>query len=298
MTTKFTLDRNYTNILRGLAMAFIMLQHSIGGPFSVMPGVAIFIFLSGFGNNESFLKKSKWGGVHLLKIAIPYWIVRLALLIYYGGTSDWKTLLLDLTFIKIQSVYWFVAYLMKWYVAYWIGVNLLYKYRWYLWIVLSILSFFFLDTLAAENSFCFILGIAASENKDKLYNLPNKTIIITSAALLLISVISISLYLQPTIRNVEMLYTLTHTTARLPMSLAIVGLVWLIRPLCKSRILLFMAPITYELYLVHMKALNVLDKTSVLTYSYSMALFIAISFVGAVLLNKLNTFVLRRITKR
>lgn len=62
MTTNFSLDRNYTNILRGLAMAFIMLQHSIGGPFSVMPGVAIFIFLSGFGNNESFLKKQKWGG--------------------------------------------------------------------------------------------------------------------------------------------------------------------------------------------------------------------------------------------
>lgn len=239
------------------------------------------------------------GGVHLLKIAVPYWIVRIALLVYYfDGSINWQTLLLDLTFIKIQTVYWFCAYLMKWYVAYWIGVNLLYKYRWYFWIVLSILSFFFLDTLAAENSFCFILGIAASENKDKLYNLSNKTIIITSAVLLLISVISILLYLQPTIRNVEMLYTLTHTTARLPMSLAIIGLVWLIKPLCKSRILLFMAPITYELYLVHMKALNVLDKTSVWSYSYSMALFIAISFAGAVLLNKLNTFVLRRITKR
>lgn len=43
-------------------MTFIMLQHSIGGVFSVMPGVAIFLFLSGFGNNESFLKKSHWGG--------------------------------------------------------------------------------------------------------------------------------------------------------------------------------------------------------------------------------------------
>lgn len=279
-------------------MTFIMLQHLIGGVFSVMPGVAIFLFLSGFGNNESFLKKSHWGGQHLLKIAIPYWIVRLALLIYYGGTSDWKTLLLDLTFIKIQSVYWFVAYLMKWYVAYWIGINLLYKYRWFFWVGLSILSFFFFDTLATENSFCFILGIVASENKDKLYGLPNKTIIISSAVLLLISVISILLYFQPTVRNIEMLYTLTHTTARLPMALAIIGLTWLIKPISKSHILLFMVPITYELYLVHMKALNLLDETTLWTYSYTMVLFIAVSFLGAYILNKFNKIIFSFITRR
>jgi len=109
--------------------------------------------------------------------------------------------------------------------------------------------------------------------------------------------VSILLYFQPFIRNVEMFYTLTHTIARILMALAIIGLTWFIKPICKSRILLFMAPITYELYLVHMKALDLLDKTTLLTYSYTIVLFIVVSFVGAYILNKVNKFILNNIVK-
>lgn len=69
--TKFQLDRTYTNVLRGLAMVLIMFGH-VGGEyaesvwFSPLPGVgvALFLMLSGYGNNESFLAKRTFGGVN------------------------------------------------------------------------------------------------------------------------------------------------------------------------------------------------------------------------------------------
>lgn len=68
---RLILDRNYTNVLRGLAMVMIMFGH-VGGAyeesvwFSPLPavGVALFLMLSGYGNNESYLNKRVFGGVN------------------------------------------------------------------------------------------------------------------------------------------------------------------------------------------------------------------------------------------
>lgn len=67
--TALKLDRSYTNMLRGLAMVMIMFGH-VGGCyeesvwFSPLPGVgvALFLMLSGYGNNESYLRKNVFGG--------------------------------------------------------------------------------------------------------------------------------------------------------------------------------------------------------------------------------------------
>ena len=60
------LPKDYTNALRGLAIIMIMYGHVCGryhesvwfSPFACT-GVALFLFLSGYGNNESFIKKEQ-----------------------------------------------------------------------------------------------------------------------------------------------------------------------------------------------------------------------------------------------
>lgn len=65
----FDLSRSYTNILRGIAMVLIMSGHVAGVYsesiwWSPLPtiGVTLFLLLSGYGNNESYINKKEWGG--------------------------------------------------------------------------------------------------------------------------------------------------------------------------------------------------------------------------------------------
>ena len=77
------LNRPLTNALRGMAVLLIVISHFFGGGFEIRyftplggVGVAIFLFLSGYGLNESFIKKGLDGywGKKILRIVIPYFI--------------------------------------------------------------------------------------------------------------------------------------------------------------------------------------------------------------------------------
>ena len=179
-TSTFVLSRDYTNALRGLAMMFIIFCHvgSIYGqktflllnPF-VSPGVMLFLALSGYGNNESYLKKGKFPLTKLLKLAIPYWIARSLVIVGNGGTlfSLSPERIMDYCFIQNNNVFWFAGFLMKWYFVYWICTKWLYKYRWTVMIAFGILL-----CVLKENQtqvLCFPFGVWLSENKDKLKEL-------------------------------------------------------------------------------------------------------------------------------
>lgn len=301
----FDLSRSYTNILRGIAMVLIMSGHVAGVYsesiwWSPLPtiGVTLFLLLSGYGNNESYKNKKEWGGVKLLRIAIPYWIVR-TIVFFVGFTSferiNWKSLILDYTFIDIKSVFWFVGFIMKWYAAYWIGIKFFKKYRYHFWLMLSILIFIFMETTLAIHSFDFIIGIMLSDRKEKNMRIIKNKVVLLGTLSVLLFVVFLGLKQIPIIRNTQFVCDVIHTLMLLFGTFGSIFLLWKFKSIVNNRILLFIAPITYELYMVHMKCLPVISYDSPFQICYTTLLFILLSFIGAISLHKIDSVILKKL---
>lgn len=296
---RLVLDRNYTNVLRGLAMVMIMFGH-IGGEyaesvwFSPLPavGVALFLMLSGYGNNESFFQKKSFRGKKMLKIAIPYWLVAIPLFCIMG-INDWTNCTLNLAFIRINSVYWFVGYIMQWYVVYWFAVNYAYRYRWILFSLFSIISFIFLPVLQIEQAMSFPCGIWMSEHKEWLTS-KSRTWLASIAGILLILGTAALAFKQTAIVRAHMDYApYVDFFIKLPWALTIVIA---LRPLCiltNHRLLVFIGGITYELYLVHMQCLRLIHASTPIKIALTTIVFFVISFAGAWLLKNVNEKMIR-----
>lgn len=292
-----TLDGNlpytYTDALRGLAMIMILSGHICGrfhesvwfSPFACT-GVAIFLFLSGYGNNESFLKKGQFLSTKLLKIAIPYWLLYLILIIVGKCESiSFKSILSNLLLWKTD--FWFVGYIFKWYVIYLITVNYFYPYRWIIFPIAALLSFFFLTPLESEQSLSFICGVYFSEKKKVIFSSQSK---INLIAIILFCFASIALFLKqlPTIRNLDISLRFIQLMIKLPYAVSIIVLLKWIKPLRSNPLLLFLAPLSYELYLVQMPLLDLINTSSTLLLSVTTLSVVFLSILFAYLLHQIS----------
>lgn len=115
------LDKDYTTIVKGIAIFMIMLGHMAcfwpGGRF-LSPlggtGVAIFLVTSGYGLMESYKRvglKNFWQK-RLLRVWIPYAIVCVLLCIFKGQSL----LALLKNLVLITSPFWFVQYIILYYI--------------------------------------------------------------------------------------------------------------------------------------------------------------------------------------
>lgn len=301
-TIEFSLSRHYTNALRGLAILMITCGHVAGQYgesrwWSPLPaiGVTLFLFLSGFGNHESRLKRGRWEARKLLNIAIPYWVVRTIVLGFYHDNIDPVKLLLDYTFIEINSGFWFVGYIMKWYVAFWLALKYFPKYRYLFWTVLAIVSFIFYDHMVAIHSFDFLLGIIISENKSKLAAVNPSSIIRLGISLPVMFVIALGVKQLTLVRESEMLFRLVDFVTILSGASACVLLAWRSKRLCSSSFLLWLSPITYEVYLVQMRLLRFIQPTSTQSLIVESVLFYIVLGISAIALHKINSLISSRI---
>lgn len=295
---RLVLDRNYTNVLRGLAMVLIMFGH-VGGEyeegvwFSPLAGigVALFLMLSGYGNNESYLNKRVFGGGKLLKIALPYWIVAVPLFCI-SGVNNWTNCILNLTFVRINSVYWFVGYIMQWYVVYWFAVNYLYRFRWLVFGVFCIFTLFFLPSLQVGQALSFPCGIWLSEHKDWMVS--KSRIFLASVACVLFVVGTVALGFKQTglVRSHMEYAPYIDLFTKLPYTLTLIIALRPLRFLTDHRLLVFIGGITYELYLVHMQCLRLIETGSATKVLLTTAFFFAVSFLGAYILKKVNNQIL------
>ena len=294
------LPKDYTNALRGLAIIMIMYGHVCGryhesvwfSPFACT-GVALFLFLSGYGNNESFIKNGRFPLLKLLKLIIPYWIILFLVSILGYEELNIYYLFFDFTFIKTS--YWFVGYIFKWYLIFWFAVNFAYKYRWYIFILAALLSFVFLTPLESEQSFSFICGIYVSENKERIFKIRERNLDIIALLLFVIGTFALGVKQISLIRNNEMLMAITQLCIKLPYALAIVILMRKIKFLRYNPVFLFLAPITYELYLVHMPLLDFIDISSHFTVLYTTIGLFFISVIFSILVHKINRGILGKI---
>ena len=125
---------DYTNCLRGVAIVLIMVCHIMGtmGVRWFTPlggiGVALFLFLSGFGCNESYKHKRLDGfwWKKVKRVLLPYALI-ITLVYVFEQKWDLVSYLLEIT--GLRTSFWFIAFMVKWYIAFWVTTKFIPRYR-------------------------------------------------------------------------------------------------------------------------------------------------------------------------
>ena len=123
-------------------------------------GVSIFLFLSGYGLNESYISKGLrhfWKN-KLLRLLLPYFL--------------WLIILIPILYIMYGEVqwfyrYWYIEYMLIWYILFWLSKKLIPDYSEHLLLILAFSSFFVFPNIMAEQSLSFVCGVLFSVNKEK-----------------------------------------------------------------------------------------------------------------------------------
>lgn len=161
----FCISKEISSSLKGIAVLLILICQFCGGGFGYRIftplggiGVAIFLFLSGYGLNESFTKKGLtcyWRN-KIVRIVFPYLICVVLML-----PVTW------LLYGKMEFIYkyWYLGYLFFWYFNFYITKKYFPKYANFIMLIIACLSFFYFSNLQSEQSFSFIAGVIVSTKK-------------------------------------------------------------------------------------------------------------------------------------
>lgn len=257
---------NATTALKGLAILIIMIHH-VGvngyycGYFHPLGGigVAMFLFLSGYGITESY-KKNKLTNFWKKKITrlfIPYiiWIPLYYITMYYSILGSPK-------YFNIIPRYWFIEYLFIMYLIFYFIFPL--RRVWAISIITTICTFlfFFFNNLQAEQSLSFWAGVWFSIYKTKISEVSiNKKMLIASFFLIIgLTSLIIKQELELSNFDYEGIYIKTaNLLIKLPIGLSII-IVFLAIEKYYYKWLIFIGGLTYELYLTHIPFFMLIDK--------------------------------------
>lgn len=252
------LDFDYTNCLRGVAILLIMTGHIAGTmgirwftPFGGI-GVALFLFLSGYGCNESYKYKGLNGfwGKKVKRVLLPYAIV-ITLVYVYKQKWDWNSYLLNI--IGLRTSFWFIAFMMKWYIVFWVTTKFLTRHRMLIMFLCSFLMLTLLPKIEAEQAFSFLLGVICSEKVLRMRSLTRKQLAVIVFGGLIIGGVFLGVKQLPIVRlyEGETIYTIIQLLIKLPIAVGLVAALALAPVLMRSRYLMTAGIISYELFLVH-----------------------------------------------
>lgn len=172
------MGRDYTTVLKGLAILLIIIGHCSGqwvGGRLLTPcggiGVAIFLIASGYGLNESYKRNglSEFWSKRISKVWLPYVLIVVMLApLKWISVEDFI-----LQIICIKSMYWFVPYIMACYILYWFSSRFFPKWRLVIFFIVGSASIIFMPELQAEQALSFPVGVLLSEYKEHCRNLLN-----------------------------------------------------------------------------------------------------------------------------
>lgn len=289
-----------STILRGIAILLVIFQH-IGGSFGTNlltplggTGVAIFLVLSGFGLNESFKKKGLdyyWRN-RIIRVFIPYFIL-ISIISCFSENFNIRTYLLDI--LGIKTSYWYIAFLLKQYILYYIATRFFYKFRIQIIFVISIIFIFILPNIEAEQGLSFLLGVLISENYNKVCSskLLTKSVLIFS--FFCIGTIFLAIKQLPIIREYEdhFIWHWVQLFIKLPYAIFFILIIHKFS-IFNRNFLIFTGMISYELYLVHMIFLKYIDMKLMNAFIVIIISF-ALSYLFYLLNQHINTFLRKRI---
>lgn len=198
------LSRTTTAALQGLAILLIICCHFIGGGYGIRYltpfggiGVAIFLFVSGYGLAESNKAKGieHFWEKKVVRILIPY----LLWLPFYWIILKFVPLNCSLSYPFPR--YWYLEFLFLFYAVYWIFAKWLPKYTVFSLVCVGLVSFFVFPCLQAEQSFSFLLGVVASEYKNRFQKTIEKRYLLYVLVLFVSGVLLLAAKQMPQIRS-------------------------------------------------------------------------------------------------
>lgn len=256
------LERKNTDALRGASALMIvffhvLLQWGCHRAFNIWGSiaVAVFLFLSGYGINESYKAHGldKYWQKKWQRIILPY-ILWCAVVHFFAPEKNLQTFLCDLSFI--EPTFWFVGHLLKCYFAYWIVKRCFPSHTIF---VLALCGFVCLHTtmqVEAEQSFSFFLGLLVSHYKKQCCLLAEKRIWQIAASCLLMAVLLTLLKEVPAVHAYKgtLPYNYILLFIKLPAALFLIAFFTHLH-LGSQRWLQGIGYAFYELYIVHMPLL-------------------------------------------
>ncbi len=274
---------------KGIAITLIMMSH-IANAFGVRYmtplgsfGVAVFLFLSGYGLQLSAEKngvKGYW--LKRLKVAyLPYLVIEVFGYIFLYSDFTFIDVILDLLLIDTMHPYgWYMQCLFLYYIAFYIAELLSKKKRIFKYVVLglsAIAMFIFLGGLFKQQVFSFTLGVVYAINRNRLKFVFEKQYF---ALMFLFSGVGMLALRQiPIIRESHwVVYNTVYALQAVLLALALVAIVSIFSKFFKNvnQLMLpfiFIGMISNELYLVH--AFCIPQTTDY----FSIAIFFVVAFI-------------------
>lgn len=203
MQTDHLLSKSFTTSMKGVAILLVFISHAGNDGFRLkflIPlgaiAVAVFFVLSGYGLMESYYKNGIAGfwNKRFLRVLLPY-------LTWIGFYSALMLLLeKDLSIDGLR--YWFVEYILIWYVVFFFAIKYAFKYRWFVFLLVATLLFFYMPNVQAQQSLSFIVGIAISEKKDSISSFRKEKLFAIGWLNIFVAMIAFGIKHWITIRNV------------------------------------------------------------------------------------------------
>lgn len=258
------ISREYTNSLRGLSALIIIVFH-LGMAWNFPRiinvwggiGVAIFLFLSGYGMHESFQRNglSSFWSKRIRRIAIPYWIVTTVLFLW-RGLDTWPAYLRAIFFI--ESELWFIVCIAKWYLIFWIIMRFFGKYADILLILSGVLTLLFAQHYESEQAFSFVSGVFLSKYYGKIATTDNLKILLVATVLLLFGIFIMAVKALPSVQMMKetVFFHALLMGVKLPIGISIAMFFYLLPRLQKSLLLRLSGLASLELYMVHAPLVN------------------------------------------
>lgn len=245
-------------------------------------GVAAFLFISGFGLNESYKKNSLAGYWYkrIVRVAIPYWIIILMKL-PFEEHFDGSKLLYNLLFT--DSELWFVDFIVRWYIIYWATRKFLPRHTTKILALFSI-AFIFTQQLMSEQAFSFFCGYIVSQHYGKVKQLSRNMILKFTIAAFAYGTLFMLVKEIPFVRRYigTLPFNFILLNIKLPLAVAIITAPHVFPVFRKMKPITWFGKISYEIYIVHYNFMPFV------TGIVSIVKYIAISTVIAAVYNKIN----------
>ena len=272
----------------------IVACHFVGGGFSyrlLTPlggiGVSIFLFLSGYGLNESFKAKclANFWKNKILRILLPCLI--------------WSFLFLPLSQILYDKIYWFhrywfIEYIFLWYILFWFTKRFATRYSEYIMLLAAVISFFVFPNIRAEQALSFILGVIFSSHIDSFAKYQSHLFIIVAIVLLVCGLMCLGVKQLHFIRQYgeeSLLMKTCQLGIKLPIGLSVIILYSIFGKMLKlERFLRLFGILSLEIYLVHMVLCQYISNSI-----KNLTIILVLTIIGVFILNTFNKYIYHRI---
>lgn len=256
------MSKDQTTCFKGVAILLIVIDHCCShfvgarliNPFGNI-GVSLFLIVSGYGLNMSFKKSGLQGfwKKRILRVWLPYAIITLL-----AAPFSWDSLQdFALQMLCLRCSYWFVPYVIKCYIVFWVFSLLAPKRRLTLMMLISAASLFIPDELQSKQAFCFITGVYISEFYPQIMILLRRrnTAFVIASTLFVIGTFFLALKQLPEIRSLSetVIFVLIDFIVRFAYALSIILGSSIFPRIFSNKLLLHSGIISYELYLIHFR---------------------------------------------